>query len=208
MNITRPIIGALFFASCWLGAGAALAAETDYTLDPAHTQVDFRWSHMGLSNPGASLDQVSGTLHWDDTDPTRSSVQVTMPLSGMRTRVPLLDADFRSPKFFDAAKYPEITFRSTKVERTGIGNRYRVTGDLTAHGITRPVVLDVVLNGQGMHPMLKAPALGFEASAVLKRSDFGLTVAAPMVGDDIIVHITTEAIEAEGYAKAMKAWSR
>lgn len=205
---SKLISGALFIAAGWLGASAAMAGETLYTLDPAHTQVDFRWNHMGLSNPGASFDQVTGTLRWDDADPTRSSVEVTMPLSGVRTRVPQLDADFRSPKFFDPARHPVVTFRSTSVDRTGIGDRYRVAGHLTARGITRPVVLDVVLNGKGMHPMLHAPALGFEATAVLKRSDFGLTVASPMVGDEIRVHITVEAVEAAAYAKAMEAMVR
>ncbi|WP_368759223.1 YceI family protein [Pseudomonas aeruginosa] len=192
-SLSPRSISKAFALVLFSGAITAQAAETVYTLDPTHTQVDFHWNHLGLSEPGASFDEVRGTLRVDDADPTRSSVEVVMPLSGVRTRVPGFDDDFRSPKFFDAAKYPNVTFKSTKVERAGIGNRYTVTGDLTAHGITKPAVLDVVLNGQGIHPMTKAPVLGFNATTVVKRSDYGLTIALPMVSDEIQVRITTEA---------------
>src|SRR5262249_38643616 len=89
-------------------------------------------------------------------------------------------------------KYPTITFKSTKVQAVG-GNKYKVTGDLTVHGVTKPVVLDATLNKSGEHPMLKVPTVGFDAVATLKRSDFGVGAYVPNVSDEIKVRITTEA---------------
>ncbi|PTA70685.1 MULTISPECIES: YceI family protein [unclassified Stenotrophomonas] len=188
-----------------LATAAASAKPVTYTIDPTHTQVDFRWNHLGLSNPAASVDVVSGTLIWDGEDPTMSSVQVSMPVSSIRTRVPVLDSDFQSEKFFNAALHPMITFRSTRLERIGISSSFRIHGDLTLHGITRPVVLDATLNGEAQHPMFKAPAIGFDATATIRRSDYGLSVALPMVSDEVEVRITVEALEARAAAKASPA---
>ncbi len=188
-----------------LAAATASAKPVTYTIDPTHTQVDFRWNHLGLSNPAASVDAVSGTLIWDGEDPSKSSVQVSMPLNSIRTRVPVLDAEFQSEKFFNAAQHPVITFRSTRVERVGISSAFRIQGDLTAHGVTRPVVLDATLNGEAQHPMFKAPAIGFDATTTIKRSDYGLSVALPMVSDEVEVRITVEALEADAAKKASPA---
>jgi len=122
----------------------------------------------------------------------------------VHSHVALLDDKLRSAEFFDAARFPAITFVSTRVERGETADRFRVTGDLTAHGVTRPVVLEVKLNRAETYPMLNVPALGFDARACLQRSDFGLGEGVPMVGDEIEVRITAEAMEAKGYAKAMK----
>lgn len=188
-----------------LAAATASAKPVTYTIDPTHTQVDFRWNHLGLSNPAASVDAVSGTLIWDGEDPSKSSVQVSMPVNSIRTRVPVLDAEFQSEKFFNAAQHPVITFRSTRVERVGISSEFRIQGDLTAHGVTRPVVLDATLNGEAQHPMFKAPAIGFDATTTIKRSDYGLSVALPMVSDEVGVRITVEALEADAAKKASPA---
>ena len=187
-----------------LGAAAVAHAEpVTYTLEPTHTQVDFRWQHMGLSTPAASADQVSGTLVWDAAKPEASSVKVSMPVAGLHTRVPALDEHFRSAAYFDAARHPNVTFESTKVQRIGVGNQYQITGNLTIKGITRPVVLDAQLNGAGTHPMFKAPVVGFDATGSVKRSEFGMREALGMVGDDIQIRITTEAVEAKALAAAM-----
>lgn len=188
-----------------LAAATASAKPVTYTIDPTHTQVDFRWNHLGLSNPAASVDAVSGTLIWDGEDPSKSSVQVSMPVNSIRTRVPVLDAEFQSEKFFNAAQHPVITFRSTRVEHVGISSAFRIQGDLTAHGVTRPVVLDATLNGEAQHPMFKAPAIGFDATTTIKRSDYGLSVALPMVSDEVEVRITVEALEADAAKKASPA---
>lgn len=180
----------------------AFAKEVVYTLDPMHTQVDFSWNHMGFSTPAASVDQVKGTLRWDDANPAKSSVKVSMPVASIHSHVPALNEHLRSASFFDGAKHPEMQFESTKVERSG--NQYKVHGKLTVRGITRNVVLDAKLNKADVNPMIKAPAVGFDATTVVRRSDFGMTEFLPAVSDDIKIRITTEAIEAKGFDKFLK----
>lgn len=185
-----------------LAAGAAQAASTTYTMDPHHTQVLFTWNHFGFSNPTANFNTVDGTLVYDPAHPSKSSVQVTMPLSGLDTHVPALDAHLKQGDFFDAAKYPDVTFKSTEVSAAGNG-KLTVQGNLTVHGVTKLVTLHVTINKVGMQPAWKAAAVGFDATATLKRSDFGVGAYVPAVSDTIHVHITTEAIESAAYkAKA------
>lgn len=173
-------------------AVTAQAAPVTYKIDPGHTNVLFSWNHFGFSNPTANLGLGEGTIVFDDKDPAKSSVEVTLPLADLDTHVPALDEHLKKPDFFDADKYPAITFKSTNVQAAG-GNKFKVTGNLTVHGVTKPVVLDATLNKSGEHPMTKAQTVGFDATATLKRSDFGVGAYVPNVSDEIQIHITTEA---------------
>jgi polyisoprenoid-binding protein YceI len=176
-----------------LGAAVtAQAAPVTYKMDPGHTNVLFSWNHFGFSNPTANLGLGEGTIVFDDKDPAKSSVDVTLPLADLDTHVPALDEHLKKPDFFDADKYPSITFKSTNVQSVG-GNKFKVTGNLTVHGVSKPVVLDATLNKSGEHPMMKVQTVGFDATATLKRSDFGMGAYVPNVSDDIQIHITTEA---------------
>lgn len=176
-----------------LGASfATQAAPVTYKLDPTHTMVLFSWNHFGFSNPTANLGISAGTLVYDEANPAKSSVEVTLPLANLDTHVSALDEHLKKPDFFDAAKYPVVTFKSTQVEALG-GNKFKVTGDLTVHGVTKPVVLDATLNKAGMQPMLKVPAVGFDATGTIKRSDFGVGAYVPNVSDEVQIRITTEA---------------
>ena len=170
----------------------ALAAPVDYKIDPTHTATVFSWNHLGFSTPSANFTDIQGVIKVDNTQPANSSVEVAIPLSSINSSVAALDKEFRAKAWFNAAKYPNITFKSTKVE-TKDKKHFKITGDLTVKGITKPVVLYAVLNGQGKHPMLKVPAIGFNATTSFNRSDFGLGSYVPMVGDKITVNITTEA---------------
>lgn len=170
----------------------ATAKPVSYQIDPNHTVVLASWSHFGFSNPSANFGQASGTLVYDAADVARSSVQVTLPLSGIDTFVPKLDEHLRSADFFDAAKYPDITFKSTMVHDLG-GGKLQVMGDLTVHGVTKPVTLDATFNKAAFNPMFKADVVGFDATATIKRSDFGVGAYVPNVGDEITIRITTEA---------------
>lgn len=172
-----------------------------YQIDPTHTQVRMTWNHVGLSNPGATFENVQGVITIDPAHPERSRVSVRIAAASVDTGVPQLDADFLTDKFFDVARYPNITFESRSVSFTGIGRSFTVTGDLSVRDITQPVVLHAVLNGAGLHPNVQAPAIGFAASTRFKRSDFGLNVALPMVSDEIDVQITVEAIAANARAQ-------
>jgi polyisoprenoid-binding protein YceI len=190
-------------AAALVFAAAPVLADT-YTLDPTHTIVNVTWNHFGFSNPSASFSKVDGTLEFDPANPAKASVNVTIPINSVDTHVTQLDEHLQSKDFFDAAKYPNATFKSTKVEAKG-KNKLTVTGNLTLHGITKPVVLEVTINTVGMHPMRKAAAAGFDAATTVKRSDFGVDKYAPMVSDAIDIRITTEAIEAKAYAESLKA---
>lgn len=173
-----------------LAFGTAYAAPVQYKLDPNHTIVLARWSHFGFSHPVANFGQVDGTLVYDADDIPASSVQVTLPLAGLQTFVPDFNEHLLSADFFDAEKHPNATFRSTKVETLGEG-RFKITGELTIKGITRPVVLDAKLNRIGERQ--GRPAIGFDATATLKRSEFGLGLFVPNVSDEVQLTISTEA---------------
>ena len=182
----------LLVAALFAFAGSAFAAPVTYKLDPTHTNVLASWDHFGFSNPSVNFGQADGTLVYDADKVSASSVQVTLPLTGLSALADQFYDHLTSDKWFDAAKYPTATFKSTKVEAAGEG-KLKVTGDLTIKGITKPVVLDVTLNKVGEHPMKKVPAIGFDATATVKRSDFGVGAYAPMVSDDVTLKITTEA---------------
>jgi polyisoprenoid-binding protein YceI len=173
-------------------ATPALAAPTSYAIDANHTQVVFIYNHMGFSNQIGQFHKVTGELSYDAADPAKGSVSVTIPIENISTGVPDLDEHLKSPDFFDAAKFPNITFKSTKVEKTG-ADTLKVDGDVTFHGVTKPGSLSVKILKAGEHPMKKVPALGFEITTTIKRSDFGVNKYVPNVSDDIPVRIGMEA---------------
>lgn len=184
----------------------AIAAPVTYTIDPNHTDVVASWNHLGFSNPVAHFGQVDGTITYDPDNVGTSSVNVVIPLAGLNSHVAKFDEHLRSADFFDAGKYPDIRFRSTKVEAAG-DDKLRVIGELTVKGVTKPAVLDVTLNKRGEHPMSKRPAIGFDAKTMLKRSDFGLDKYAPNVSDEVEIRITTEAVVPQADAAGTKAKS-
>jgi len=172
-------------------SGAALAA--DYTIDPTHTSVVVSWNHFGFSNPTASFSDASGSISFDEKAPQKASINVTIPVKTVDTKVAKLNEEFiNEADYFDVAKYPTATFKSTKVTAKGDG-QFDVTGDLTIKGVTKSVVFNAKLNGMGEHPMSKKPAIGFDASTVIKRTEFNLGKYAPYVSDEVTLTITTEA---------------
>lgn len=173
-------------------ATAAVAAPVAYRIDPAHTEVIAQWSHLGFSNPTAHFGQVEGAIVYDADDVPASSVEVTIPLSGLNAHVARFDEHLRSADFFEAATFPVASFRSTSVEAAG-DRRLKVAGELTIKGIIRPVVLDVVLNKAGPHPRNSRPTIGFDATTTVLRSEFGLGRGTPAVSDEVKIRITTEA---------------
>ncbi len=184
-------------------AEAVQGVSGTYVIDPTHTTVIAQWNHLGFSNPVANFGEAEGQIVFDAENVANSSVEVTLPLSGLNSFVADFDTHLRSADFFEAEKFPAASFRSTAVEAAG-PNRLKVTGDLTIKDNTRPVVLDVTMNRFGEHPMLKRPAAGFDATTTIKRSDFGVGAYAPNVSDEVQIRITTEAVAAapEGEAAA------
>ena len=188
MNIKALTVG-LALASA---ATFSMAKPVAYQIDPTHTATVFNWNHFGFSTPSANFSDIQGTINVDNAKPANSSVNVTIPLASLNTNVKALDEHLKTADFFNAEKYPNITFKSTKVQALG-QNKYKITGNLTIKDVTKPVVLDAVLNKQGVHPMTKAESIGFNATTSFDRSAFGVGAYVPNVGDKITVNITTEA---------------
>ena len=192
--MNKRILLATLLAAALPAAAAFPAGATGvtYRIDPNHTVVLATWSHFGYSNPSANFGGATGTITYDAAAPEKSSVEVVLPMSGLDTFVPRLDEHLKTADFFDAAQYPQATFRSTSVKALGEG-RLEVTGTLDLHGVQKPVVLEAKLNkvadGDGSRP----GKIGFDATATLKRSDFGITRMIPMVADEVALRITTEA---------------
>ncbi len=177
-----------FFFAMTLNAAADPSA---YTFDPMHTEVRFCWNHLGISRQCAHFLKYDGELLYDEANPEKSQIKVTFKTDSIETLVPIFNDHMKGDKLFDAAKYPEATFKSTKFERTG-EKTGKVMGDLTLHGVTKPVTLDVTLNFSGIQPMSKKQTLGIGAATKVKRTEFGVSAAAPFVSDDISIEIQTE----------------
>lgn len=174
---------------------ATSAPVTVWKIDPAHSNAEFKVRHLMISNVKGSIKGISGELTEHATDASLSSIEANLDVSTLHTGEEQRDAHLKSADFLDVEKYPKITFKSTKVERKG-SEEYAVTGDLTIHGVTKPVTLAV----EGPTPPQKDPwgntRIGLEATTKINRKDFGLTWNAAletggvMVGEE--VHITIE----------------
>ncbi len=176
-----------------------LAHADTWQIDPAHTNVEFTVRHMMISNVKGQFQKTAGTITVNGNDPASAQIDATIDASSVDTRVERRDMHLKSPDFLDVAKYPTITFKSTKVEADG-PNKWKVTGDLTLHGVTKPVVLDVESSGAPVSMGGKTHA-GAAATMKIKRSDFGLTwnkaleAGGVMVGDEVAISIDVEAIK-------------
>ncbi|MDI7776196.1 YceI family protein [Asticcacaulis sp. EMRT-3] len=186
----RSIFAASAFALA-LASAPAFAADT-YSFDPTHTSVTFQYTHFGYSHPTGKFMDAKGSVTLDETTPANSSVEVSFAIDGVNTGVPALDEHLKSADFFDAAKFPTATFKSTKVEQTG-PDTAKVTGDLTIHGVTKSEVLNVKLNKEAVNPMMNKKGVGFTATGTILRSDFGMNKYVPMVSDQIDLYIEAEA---------------
>lgn len=185
-------------------AAALPAGATTYTLEPNYTQVVLSWNHLGFSRPTAQLAQGTGTLDYDEKDPAMSRVTVTLPLASLMTGVPDLDEHLKSGDFFQADKYPAVTFTSTKVVPGMQTGDLTVTGNLRIREIVKPVTLHVKLLGLGTNERTHIATIGFSATAQLRRTDFGLGAFVPQVADEIALTITTQGAEARAYADYLR----
>lgn len=168
----------------------AYGAET-YTLDPAHTYVQWSISHLGFSNQTGKW-MAEGTLMLDEAKPQNSKVNVKINIASLITGDDKLNKHLMSEEFFNVNQFPTATFVSDNVTLTS-KNTAKVQGMLTLHGVTKPVMLNVMLNKKGTHPMSKKMAMGFSATATIKRSDFGMTSFLPGLGDQVKLTIEAEA---------------
>ncbi len=180
-------------------AGPARAVDVDpesapagvYLLDPKHVSVIWSVRHLGLSDFVGRFDRADGRLIWNGAAPEASSLSVTIDPGSISTRLPDFDRTLAGPEWFDAARYPVITFRSTAITRTGPTSG-AITGDMTLHGVTRPVTLDAVFNGSTFNLIERRRALGFSAVGMVNRSEFGIDRFSAFVGDGVMVRIEAE----------------
>jgi polyisoprenoid-binding protein YceI len=159
-----------------------------YKVEPYHTQVTFTLSHFGFSNFSGFFSGASGSLQLDPAHLAATKLDVSIPVETVTTTVAKLDGELKGDQWFETARFPTARFVSTKVTPTGAG-RAAIAGDLTLHGVTRPVMLQARFVGAGVNPLDKNETVGFSATGTIKRSDFGVKQYVPLVGDDVQLSI-------------------
>jgi len=169
-------------------APAAVAAGT-YAVESRHTLAEFTVSHFGFNDFFGVIPNATGTLTLDPKNIAATTLDVSLPVAGISTTNATLDGELKSADWFDAAKYPTIRFVARKVTQTG-ERTAKIEGDVTMHGVTRPLTLDANFYGAGVNPMNKAATVGFSATGTLKRSEFGVSKYVPVVGDDVALKIS------------------
>ncbi|MDQ2840688.1 MAG: YceI family protein [Acidobacteriota bacterium] len=171
-----------------------------YQIDPAHSNLQFSVRHLMIANVRGTFSGISGTVTYDVSKPAESTVEATIDVNTLSTNNEMRDGHLKTAEFFDVAQYPEMKFRSTKVEKTG-NNEFVVVGDLTLHGLTKPVTLKVDEVSDETKDLRGFIRIGASAKTKIKRSEFGLTWNAPMetgglaVGDDVKLDFELELIK-------------
>jgi polyisoprenoid-binding protein YceI len=198
--MTKIMMPLAFAASMLLGAAAHAQSPASpnpatvqggaYVVEGNHTQVMFTVSHLGFSNFSGVFSKATGELKLDPKTLAATELNVSVPVETVTTTNTTLNDELRSGDWLDATKYPAMTFHSTKITKTGPSTA-NVAGELTLHGVTRPVVLKARFIGAGMNPLDKSYTAGFEVSGEIKRAEFGVTKYVPLVSDE--VHLTINA---------------
>ncbi len=181
------------FALLALLAASTLATADTYEIDGNHTFPNFSWNHLGFSTQSARFDRTTGTVAYDALA-RKGSVDITIDTRSVSTGSPTFNEHIQGEDFFDTARYPTATFKSTRVVFDG-EKPVRIEGELTLKGVTRPVTLTVTSFAAKPHPMLRKEALGANAWTVVRRSEFGLGKYVPAVGDEVKIEIALEAVK-------------
>jgi polyisoprenoid-binding protein YceI len=189
MNLLKPAVTASILSLAL--ASAAFAAPTTYTQEPNHTFVRFSYNHMGFSTQESRFNTVKATVIYDPAAKT-ASVDVTIDTKSVDTGSDLFNGHIQGPDYLDTAQFPTATFKSTSVKFDG-DKPVSIEGNLTVKGVTKPVKLTVTSFKHGQN-MMKKDAIGADATATIKRSDFNMGKAVPMVGDDVTLEIVIEAM--------------
>ena len=189
---------AIGFVALGMAAFTAPARASVWEIDSAHSSAEFSVKHMMVSTAKGRFDKVTGTLNLDDKNPTKSTVELTIDPSTIDTHEAKRDGHLKSPDFFDVAKFPTITFKSTKIEKSGKA-KFKVTGDLNMHGVTKPVTLTVEGPTPGMKNPFGSISSGVSATGKINRKDWGLTWNKPLeaaggvlVGDEVTINVDLE----------------
>jgi len=181
-------------------AVSSVAGASTWDIDPAHSAAQFNVRHMMVSNVKGEFGKMTGSVNLDEKEIGHSTAQATIDTTTINSREPNRDKDLKSPNFFDVEKYPTITFKSTSFKKVG-PEKYKVAGDLTIHGVTKPVVLDVEAPEATTKDPKGNERRGATATTTINRKDFGLTWNKPletggvMVGDQVTINIDLELVK-------------
>ena len=165
-----------------------------YSVEPTHTRVLFSVSHMGFTTWYGEFSNVSGTLNLAPKAVAKSDLDITIPTDTISTSNTKLDGELKSPNWLDATQFPTIEFKATHIVKTG-RDTAKIIGDLTLHGVTKPVTLNAVFNGAGVNPLSKQYTAGFNATGEIKRSDFGVKTYLPLIGDEVTLTISAAFVQ-------------
>lgn len=197
MKFATPILLAAAIAVAAPAARAEISPDPakleggQFAVDKTHAKIIASFSHFGLSTSYIQFTDFDAKLSIDAKTPAKSAVEVSLNMDGIHANVPKFETHLKSADFFDVAAFPTASFKSTSVEVTG-PNTGKISGNLTVHGVTRPVVLDATFNAGGVHPMNQKYTVGFSAKGQIKRSEFGVGRYVPNVGDDVTLTISAE----------------
>ena len=180
--IFTGILGSLAFALSAYGGDS-------FKIDPVHSSVIFSTKHNGISDFYGAFKDVSGTVTFDSADPSKSSVELTVPVESVDTRNEKRDQHLKSPDFFNAKQFPTLTFKSTRIE--GTGDSYKISGDLTIHGVTKPITVDFKKGPEGKGGKGEVRG-GGETRFTIKRSDYDMKFMTGPVGDDVNIIVSLE----------------
>ena len=187
-NLLAVIFASLVFAVC----GARALAQSNFKVDPVHSFILFKVNHLGVSNAWGRFNDPQGTVVWDESDPSKGRVEVTVQTAKIDTANQKRDQHLKSPDFFNAAQFPTLSFKSNSVAKKG-DNEFEVSGDLTVHGVTKPITVTVKKVGEADTQM--GHRAGWETTFTVKRSDFGMNFMPGGIGDDVEIHVGIEAVK-------------
>lgn len=193
MNISKFLITAAVVSAPMVFAVPSGFAADAYAIDKPHTQIKFSVDRGGWTRVAGWFEKFDGSILFDEADVSKSSVQATIDTSSINTGFARRDAHLKSPDFFNAKEFPTMTFKSSKIEKTGT-NTGKMTGMLTMLGVTKPITLDVTFNQKKAHPRNKKTFTGFTAIGKLNRSDYGMKFIIPAVSDEVQIEIQALAV--------------
>jgi polyisoprenoid-binding protein YceI len=186
----------LFFATIFVALTAFTTGGGTWTNDDPHSQLGFTVTHLGIADVSGTFNDFDVTVKSDRADFSDASFELTARTASIDTRVDARNTHLKSADFFDVEKYPTLHFKSTGIENTG-ENKYRLTGDLTIHGVTRSVTMDLFYKGSVENPMNKKTTVGFQVTGVINRSDFSLGSGfpPPMISDEVRIKADGEFVQ-------------
>ncbi|MDE3033519.1 MAG: YceI family protein [Acidobacteriota bacterium] len=186
----------ILFAALALAALPATAQDV-YRIDPVHSEMAFSIRHL-LAKTSGRFTKFSGEIHLDTKDITKSTVEVTIDAASINTDSTMRDNDLRSPRFFDVAKYPTITFKSTAVKEVAKG-KLEITGTFTMHGVTKQITFPITDAGTGPGMRPGSVVAGFiDGALTINRDDYGITTYSGMIGNDVAITLNVEADKVQG----------